>query len=320
MRNPEELLLAVQVARLYYELNLNQELIAKRLNITRQKVSRLLNQARRQGIVRISIHDPTVTDNQLSQTLKEKFGLHHVVLVPSEGLSAEKLRSTIGMAAARYLSETLTDNIKVGVGWGRTLFEVVNALPHNPRTSIHVIPLIGGIGDMSPFFQVNEIARRFAEAFEGTYRLIHVPAFTQDVQTWNTLMRMQEVKNVATLWGQVNIAIVGIGHLELHQKSSLFFADYISSVALRQLKSKGAIGDVCGRFFNIQGEAVTIGAGVIGIDLHQLRAIEEVIGVAGGQEKVKALLGALRGGYLKTLITDTDTAQAVLASDNSTRR
>lgn len=315
MRSHEDLQLTVQVARLYYERDLNQEVIAKHLNITRQKVSRLLNQARLEGIVRISIHDPSITDPQLSQALKEKFGLRRVVLATGEGLSTEKLRSAIGMAAARYLAEILEDNAEIGIGWGRTLFETVNALHSDRKTNIHVIPLIGGIGDMAPFFQVNEIARRFGEAFGGTYRFIHVPAFTQDTQAWNTLMRMQEVKTVAALWQRLSIAVVGIGHLELHQMSSMFFADYISPAALMQLKAKAAVGDICGRFFNIHGKPVAIGAGVIGIDLPQLRQVSEVIGIAGGVEKAKALLGALRGGYIKTFITDTVTAQAVLSQD-----
>jgi len=34
--------------------------------------------------------------------------------------------------------------------------------------------------------------------------------------------------------------------------------------------------------------------------------------VAGGDEKASAILGALRGGYLNVLVTDTLTARAVL--------
>jgi DNA-binding transcriptional regulator LsrR (DeoR family) len=45
--------------------------------------------------------------------------------------------------------------------------------------------------------------------------------------------------------------------------------------------------------------------------------LDRVVGVAGGEEKVAAILGALRGGYLNVLITDSVTAQAVLERHGS---
>jgi DNA-binding transcriptional regulator LsrR (DeoR family) len=113
--------------------------------------------------------------------------------------------------------------------------------------------------------------------------------------------------------------VVGIGHVEFQKISSMFFADHISPHALSRLESKGAVGDICARFFDIIGTYVFPELGVIGINLEQLKAIPEVIAVAGGMEKVRAVLGALRGGYVKTLITDTETAQAVL-TENEERR
>ena len=114
MQNREDLQLMVQVARLYYESEQTQQQIARRLQITRQKVSRLLSEARAEGVVRISIYDPTPSDPQLSDALCKAFHLHHVVLTSSEGLDNGQLRSHLGMAAAEFLPQMFADDQMVG--------------------------------------------------------------------------------------------------------------------------------------------------------------------------------------------------------------
>jgi DNA-binding transcriptional regulator LsrR (DeoR family) len=319
MENKSETQLMVQAARYYYERGLTQQQIARRLSLTRQKVSRLLIRARSEGIVNITILDPGQTDQGLSGELQQFFDLHKVILIPGDGVDSRVLRTRLGTAAAEHIAQILQDESTVGIGWGRTLYEVVNALPKGRQTRINVVPLIGGIGDMPPFFQVNSLALRFAEAFGGQYRLIHIPAFTLDRTVWETLNNTQEVQGVTGLWKKLDLAIVGIGQVELQHLTSMFFADHFSPGMLEQLEAFGAVGDICARFFDRLGNPVNPGTGVIGIDINDLRTTKEVIGVAGGLEKVKAVLGALRGGYIKTLVTDTITASAVLAEARPTK-
>lgn len=315
----DDIQLMVQVARLYYENDQNQEEIARQMNITRQKVSRLLIEARVQGIVRIAILDPDPGDPQLRQALKETFRLNEVVLAASDGLSGDQLRTAIGIAAGEHLRRVMQDGRNVGIGWGRTLFEAVKTLRRNGQRRIHVTPLIGGIGDLSPFFQVNELARNLAEAFDGTYRYLYAPAFIQDKTILESLVKTQEIAQVMDLWSRLDVAVVGIGQVEFQQISSMFFVDHIPPRTLAQLEAKGTVGDICARFFDQLGKEVLPATGVIGVSLDQLRAIPEVIGIAGGMEKVRAVLGALRGGYIKTLVTDVATARAVL-TENEKRR
>jgi DNA-binding transcriptional regulator LsrR (DeoR family) len=158
-----------------------------------------------------------------------------------------------------------------------------------------------------------------AEAFNGTFRSIYAPAFIPDEQTRNGLVKSQELGTIVQAWNQLNSAIIGIGHVEFQKISSMFFADHISPDNLAKLESKGAVGDILGRFFDSQGEQVEINAGVIGISLEQLKDIPDVIAIAGGIEKTRAILGALRGGYIKTLVTDIETARAVLLQNDARR-
>jgi deoxyribonucleoside regulator len=316
MYTSDEIQLMVQIARLYYENNLNQEDIAQRLNISRQKVSRLLIEGRAQGIIKITILDPDPADPNLGEALKTRFGLREVVLASGEKLEGEQLRAAIGLKATEYLLKVIRNDQTVGIGWGRTLFEAINLLHEGGVRRIHVVPLIGGLGDISPFFQVNELTRRLAEAFSGTYHQLYAPAFLQDSQLLDRLLKTPEISQVMDLWTHLNMAVIGIGHVGFQEISSMFFADHIKPDTLAQLETKGAVGDICGRFYNLEGKQVHPATGVLGIDLNTLRTVPDVIAIAGGSEKVKAVLGALRGGYISTLITDSITARAVLAEKN----
>jgi len=238
-----------------------------------------------------------------------------VVLTPSENLGGNQLLSGIGMAAAEYLKRNLQPNQNVGIGWGRSLFETINLIRDGEQKQINVIPLIGGMGDITAFFQVNELARRLADAFGGTFRHLYVPAFLEDNSVLEKFLKSQEVVQISELWSRLDVAVVGIGQIEFQQISAMFFADHITPQTLSLLESKGTVGDICARFFDLQGTQIFPELGVIGINLDKLKTIPEVIAIAGGVDKARALLGALRGGYIKTLITDTVAARAVLAED-----
>jgi DNA-binding transcriptional regulator LsrR (DeoR family) len=297
---------------MYYQDDLSQQEIAQHLSLSRQKVSRLLKEARGQGIVHIRLSDPFAADPVLTEQLQRAFGLRQVVVTPGEGLTAGALRQRLGVAAAEYLSQALPDEALVGIGWGRTLHAVVSALEPARQANIHVIPLIGGIGQLSPSFQVNDLARRLAEAYGGSWRALYAPAFTDDLTAWQALMRLEEVQEVGQLWTQLSMALVGIGQFEVQHLAAMFFADRLSQQALAEFAAAGAAGDICGRFFDASGQPIDAGSGVLGIHLEQLRSLPNVVAVAGGVEKSAAVLGALRGGYVHSLVTDSITARAVL--------
>lgn len=315
MRSRREVHLLVQVARMYYERGLTQQDIAKQLDLSRQKVSRLLHLAREEGIVQITVVDPSQADHGLERLMRETFELKEVILTSCRGLDSVSLRRQIGIVGADYVVDELREGDIVGIGWGRTLNALVNALSGQIRTRIQVVPLLGGIGEMASSFQVNELARRLASQFGGSYRFLHVPAFSLDPAVWETLMRTEEVQQISELWKRVDVAIVGIGHLEMQRSSSMFLAGHVPPSTLATFEALGAVGDICGRFFDINGQQVEIGAGVIGVGRDQLLSLPKVIGIAGGAIKARAILGALRGGYLSTLIMDTETARMVLSEE-----
>ena len=319
MRRRDKIEQMLQAARMYYQDDLSQQEIAAHLDVSRQTVSRLLKEARTQGIVQVRISDPFATDPDLQARFQAEFNLRQLVLTPGSGLSVSALRLRLGVAGAEYLSQTMQDEWLIGLGWGRTLHEVVSALDTERQVKIHTVPLIGGIGQLAPSFQVNDLARRLAEAFGGTWRALYAPAFTLDLVAWKTLVELEDVQLVARQWPQMQVALVGIGQFEIQRLAGMFLANSLSSDSLAQFEVAGAVGDICGRFYDINGRPIEGSGGVLGIDLEQLRKLDNVVGIAGGADKAAAILGALRGGYLKTLITDTVTAGLVLEQHRTSR-
>jgi DNA-binding transcriptional regulator LsrR (DeoR family) len=222
----------------------------------------------------------------LASELVRVFGIKKAIVVSGEGLSAELLRRRIGIACADYLHTTLNEGCQFGIGWGRTLCSVVEALDSREKLDIHVVPLIGGLGQISSSFQVNELARQLASAFGGSWHPFYVPAFVEDPAALDGLLRLPDVQAVIQAWAHIDTALVGIGHFASQHQSSMLFYNYIGKAAL-------------------QGR-------VIGIPLESLKALREVIGVAGATEKAPAILGALRGGFVDVLVTDSVAARTVL--------
>jgi len=312
MSTREELQLMLRAARLYFTDNLTQQQVAKELGSSRPTVSRLLRLARSEGIVQISVVDPFATVEDVEDRLVETFDLRQAVVVTGEGLSTDLLRRRLGFAAAEYLQRTLEDGNQVGIGWGSTLQAVVEALDTERQAAIQVFPLIGGLGQISPSLQVNDLARGLAESFGGTWQPFYVPAFVDDRAALEGLLHLTDVESMIQTWPELDVALVGIGRFARQRQSSMLFASYVTNAELQDLERCGAVGDLCGRFFDIHGKRCLLMSELIGISLEQLKALDNVIGVAGGEEKADAILGALWGGYLNVLVTDTLTAREIL--------
>jgi len=305
--------LMLRAARLYYQDNSTQEQVARALHMSRPQVSRLLQLARHEGIVQIKIVDPTSTHSALENQLLTAFHLTEVIVVNAESQASDTTRRRIGQAAARYLERILQNGDTVGMGWGRTLYEVVNALEPKRKARIRVVPLIGGLGQIAPVFQVHDLTRACAEAFGGTWQNFYVPALVESDKIAASLLRSVDVKQVAQQWQSLAVALVGIGNVAFEAEMQMLFADYLNDETQARLRAAHAVGDIGVRFFDAHGKLCPdVLRGVVGIELKQLKHARRVVGVAGGAEKAEAILGALRGHFVNVLVTDEAAARRVL--------
>jgi DNA-binding transcriptional regulator LsrR (DeoR family) len=313
MASSDQLKLIYLVAELYYLQGKTQLEIADELGVSRPKVSRLLSQAREEGIVHITVINPFADMKALADTLKIKLGFSGVVIVPGLGASQHQVRKRVGTAAARYLEKTLQRREILGLGWGRTLYEVATALESQTDLELTLVPLVGGLGQIVPSFQVHSLARMICEKLGGTWLPMYVPAIVEDSATYHSLLVSRDVMRIIDAWDGLSTVMVGIGVSDPGPEFQMLFADYLDEEILTKLREAGVVGDICMRFFDIEGRYIDdILQNVVSIELNHLRKIPRRIGVAGGAEKAEAIIGAARGGYINELVTDESAAHRIL--------
>lgn len=302
-----------EAASLYYKEGRTQAEVAEIMGVSRTKVLRALQEARAAGIVQITIVDPSETNQLLATQLEQALGIGKVLVTTGRSTDASYTRQRVGHAAAGYLKETLEDGVNLGMGWGRTLYDVTQALEFSRPYHTQIVPLLGGLGKIAPSFQVHDMARVAAERLGGTWRTFYVPAIVDSQAAYESLMASADVNQVTASWQDLDVALIGLGNLDLGQEVRMLFADYMSADALGSLEQSGAVGDICMRFFDEAGTPVKGALGhLFSITLEQFRAIPQKIAVACGAGKAEAIRGAARGGYLDTLITDSEAAEEVL--------
>lgn len=303
-----------KVSRLYYEEELTQKEIAEKLHLSRPKVSRLLNQARAEGIIQIAVISPPGSFNELEGKLERKYGLQEVVVTEVEPDDPQAaVNQKIGVAAADYLRRTVAGGDVIGVSWGRTLKAMVGALQPADALDTQVVQLIGGLGMPEAEVHATTLCQRMAQALNSRLTLIPAPGIVDNAEVKRILLSDRHVQAAFALFASINVAYVGIG---APTPTSVLVRDgsILRDGELRSLVEQGAVGDIALRFFGADGSPVRseIDKRVIGISLDELAGIERVVGVAGGAEKVTTIRGALLGGYVDVLVSDQMTAEALL--------
>lgn len=303
-----------QVASWYYEDNMDQSVIAERIGKSRSMVSRILQEAREVGLVEIKVTFPLKRDTDLESRLNQTFNLAQAYVLANPPDDHELLQRRLGSLGARCLQNHLRDGLKIGLGSGTTVHQVVRAMPPVELKDVKVIQISGAIGSGSPAFDGSELARWLSEKLAATYQVLYAPLVVKDEALAESLLLDPVIADTLTQGSQVDLALIGIGTLN-PALSSLQRVGYLNEKDLAALHQIGAVGDILSRHFDEQGNPVDLPANrrVIGLDLATIHSIPTVIAVAGHDIKAPAILAALRGGFIKVLVTDSLTSTAVLA-------
>lgn len=303
----------VEVSRLYYEHQFSQQQIADKLGISRPVVSRLLTQARDEGIVRIEIVDPRKNGSALEMELRECFGLQDVVLVPAESADESTLKKRLGKAAARYLDLVIRDDLTLGVAWGSTVREIARQLPSRPVHNMTVVQIVGGISRSERDTHASESAIKIGEKYQAVPYLLPLPAIVDSPEVRQTIMADKNISRVLELGRQAEVVVFSVGRFD--HESILVQSEYFEHEQVDELVKAGAVGDICSRVITATGEICSkeLDHRTIGIELKELRKKKLSIVVAGGSNKFAVILAGLRGKYFNVLVTDDAVARRLLA-------
>ncbi|MGM0879237.1 MAG: sugar-binding transcriptional regulator [Bacillota bacterium] len=313
MDNREERRLLVKVARMYYEEDMTQSAISKELNIYRTSISRLLKKAREEGIVKITISSNIDETFDLERRIEKLFGLKEAIIIPVKSDQSEADKKTvIARAGSELLKRIIKDGDVVGFAWGSTLASMVGEFSNCGKKEAHFVPLVGGPGLMATKYHVNTIVYNVANDFSGTAYFIDAAAVVEKKETKDDIVQSHYFKKISDLWNDLSIAVVGIGNPV--KSSNLIWAGFSGDQEIADLNQRGAIGDICSRFYDINGNLINsdLSDRTIAIELEKLKKIPYSVGIAESVEKAPSIIGGLRGKYINTLITTEETANEIL--------
>lgn len=293
------------MARLYYEHNLTHAEIAEILGVSRVKVTRMLTEARRRGIVEIKVLGDTHTFADLESRLVTRLGLQDAWVVPSSP-DTERLRASLGAGGAHSLRAVVAARMMVGVNQSRTVAAIIPALGNEKPVDAQFVPVSGSKGG-SGGAKAHETSEALARAFGGRAHHLPAPVLASTAAAAAVLRAEAEIADTLALAAQADLLFVGIGTLE---DNHLTHTGAIPPKALPPLRSKGIVGDISSRFFDAKGRAVSlpIDDRVIALTLEQHQAIPVRVAIAGGQAKREALRAASAGRLFNILVTDVETA------------
>jgi DNA-binding transcriptional regulator LsrR (DeoR family) len=311
-RNPdptrrEELL--VQAAWMYYYDDMTQQQIATKLGISRIKVTRLLQEARSNGVVEIKLLRPLPAHFEISHQLERTFRLKQAVVV-STAVTREETLKHLGRATAAYLASVAPPRSIIGFGYSRTVGHVADFVDLLAGlTECQIVDLIGcNLGQPNPY----SISAKIADALSLPVAALTVPVVVASDAAYRAIVSDPNIKQTLGLAARSAVALIGLGDVSLH--NTLFRGGYLATGELEHFRERGVVGDVLLHCFDIDGRPIRheLDRRIIGLTWDQIETIPQVIAVATGPTKVAPILGFVRSGLCGTLITDAQTASAVL--------
>lgn len=302
-----------KVARLYYIEGLTQQKIADKLSISRTKVSRYLNTARKEKVVEIRINSQAEDYSELEYKIEKKFEIKECSVVPS----FEKREEVLKMMADplnNLLERNLVNGSYLGIGWGSSLKEVSDYINVNGKTDIKIVPIIGGLGKIGTGIHTNSVAKNIADRLGSISYMIHSPAILDSREIREIVEKDSNTREIIKLSEKIDTALIGLG--DIGPDATLIKTGSFNMEEFGYLKGLGVIGDVNLIFINEEGEHVPnkIDERIVRISPDRLKKVKNVIGVAFGKRKLQVIVGALRGGLINILFTDEETAEYIIKS------
>ena len=309
--------LATRAARLYHESGLSQLEVAAALGLSQARVSRLLKEAKALGIVRTEVHVPEGVYADLEEKLERLYKLDQIAIadVPDRsGRDETAVMRGLASTTARLLEAMLPNCAHVGVSsWSETLLSAVGAMRPTAPGLKTVIQLLGGLGRSSSSGSATRLTEALARLTRAEPQMLLAPGVVANEKLRKALYQEPSCSDVFERYDHLSAVLMGVGALPpsrlLLESSSMITDDDIA-----ELEDAGAVGDVCMRFFDANGEPVASGFDkrVVGIRADQIRSVRHRIGVAGGARKFEAIRALLRGRWASTLVTDHSTAKKLL--------
>ena len=301
----------LKICYLYYQEERTQEEISDLFGVSRFKISRTLKEAKRKGYVTITINDPKDDLTEIEIKLANKFDIEQAIVVKINEFSEKTALDQVAEAAARYLGKIVINYHIMGVTWGYTVYRVVNKLKPIEVNHLTLVQIGGGLGTIEGTDN-NMLTMMLGQKLGAKAHVIPAPIIVRNRSLRDTLFKEKKIQQTLEIAKKADLVLFGVGLIG--REGMLWQSGFLKDADTLKLKKAGAVGAICGRFFDAGGQKCwgELDDRTIGLNLAELRNIKHKICIATGKEKIDAILGALRGKLLNVLVTDERTAVSLL--------
>lgn len=303
----------IKIATLYYEADITQSEIAKRLKISRPTVSTLLKEAKEKGIVRITIQHSKMNANKQQEAIAASYNLQSVTIAP-QAFGTLTSKNIVGSLCADFIEKKALEIKSIGIGWGTTIFEFVQAASYADFNHLDIVPLIGGFGINNVQYHSNHLAFQLANKYNCSVNYFYAPALAESIEVKNILESTELIKQIYQKGKNVDLTIVGVGNPI--ESSTYRQFGYISEKEKNIIKNAAVIGDALATFFDNEGNSVatSVSERMLGITLEDLEMAKETLILASGIEKAPAVKALLKKGFIDHLIIDNEIADYIISA------
>lgn len=299
----------IRAAWLYHERGLNQQAVADRIGVSRSTVSRLLTDAERDGIVRVTVTVPVPETASIAERLIERYALAGATVELT--LDGELPREAAAVAMARRLEQMVASGPStVAAGWGRTLGAAAQRVRSTHAPGVTIVDAFGHT-TATNIAPAVEVTNTLGSRFDAKVTHIPSPGFAPTAEIAANFLESEPVATALERARNADVVIVAIG--VVGADSLLVQAGYLDEQAMGEVVAAGAVGEVFGRYFDANGEpAIPEALHPVALTLDDLRNCRRVIAAVGGAEKAAAVQGAIAAGIIDELAVDETLARALL--------
>ena len=302
----------IEAAWLYYHNDLNQNDIAKRMQVSRASVVNYLSEARKRGWVRVYLDSDVFLRQQLSAELCDAYGLKEALVVPDDPSNPEGDVDRVTRAASDWLPRLLQPGDLLGVSWGETIYRLAQQLTRTPIEALTVVQLLGS-RPAALGFAAEACTTMLAQKLDGHCINLHVPLLVSTKAVRETLCVEPVIAEQLATLSTCNKLLFACGTCVAD--AHVVQTGLIEEHRLSYYTDRGAVGVICGRLIDGNGNPVVadVEERMIGVTLEQMQNKEMALLVAAGKGRGVSARAAIKGGYVTHLATSTGIARELLA-------
>jgi DNA-binding transcriptional regulator LsrR (DeoR family) len=300
-----------RIAWLYYVEGMTQDEVASHVGLNRSRVLRILAAARQDGSVQIRVTTRMSRCVELERALESRWRLSRAIVTP-EPKDQNGLRQIIGAEVGAYITQAVTANMSVGLGWGNTLSHAVPAIEPRPAEGIKVLSMLGGLTEGSAINPA-ALAWRVADRLSADCSMLAAPVYAPDPRTREALLDQPGLAEVLARARSLDMAVLSVG--DLTAQSTLSEYGVLTRDEIASLGAAGAVGDLLCHFIDAEGSVIDhpVNRRVLAVHPRALLGTRQIVLASGGLHKLPVIRAALKLVRPTVLIVDETVAESLAA-------